>query len=106
MTDYRPKHMIDREATLDRWQAQAASAATLMSTQRLDAQEGQVWALLECLGASRELNEILYYYGERDCYVPLHLAQPAKPDARRCGCGDIARYPNGCCESGCQNRPA
>ena len=25
---------------------------------------------------------------------------------RRCECGNIARYPNGCCPSGCVNRPA
>lgn len=25
---------------------------------------------------------------------------------RRCGCGDVAHYPNGCGPSGCINRPA
>lgn len=62
---------------------------------------------------------------EHDIYVAhgrrKHLAAPESPlegslpalwpsawlgTARRCGCGDVARYPNGCGPSGCQNGPA
>jgi hypothetical protein len=121
VSDYQPKHMIDKEVILDRWQAQCKSAASILhpDVHRWEGNDNQTWALLDCLSEGRELLGIMYDYATDDDYVPKHLTSlpPAPPaphsknksrPARRCDCGNlVGSYGNGRCgPSGCINRPA
>jgi predicted metal-dependent hydrolase len=62
---------------------------------------GGIWVVVPCPPTCRE-NAIETALASSEEYVPKHM----KKEERRCGCGDIARYPNGCGPSGCMNRPA
>lgn len=112
MTEYTPKHMVDKEAVLAKWQASSAQAAMMLKMEGdLHGMDGDTWALLTCLGSSRELNELLYDYGRKEdpTHRPKHLKPPPPPPDPRtiCGCGDFKpKGAFGCGPSGCINRPA
>lgn len=77
LSNYQPKHMIDRDAILDKWQTQAKVAAARLryvSTDPLmSLEDRQVWAFLHTMGASKEVVGALYDYGADDTYVPKHM---------------------------------
>lgn len=92
MSDYRPKHMVDKEAALAAMQAHSAQIAAQldMKAGRWQGNEGEMWALFRCLGESRELNEILYDLGNREDedYKPRHLKRPCSHAMARPAVGD------------------
>lgn len=73
--DYNPKHMIDKEVVLDRWQTQTASAAALLhpDVHQNTGNDTTVRTLLSAMSESRELLGMFYDFGDDGTYEPKHM---------------------------------